>query len=39
MHTRKYGIRKHIDKTTIVALHQDYFGFNIEPKETVGEDN
>jgi hypothetical protein len=40
MHTRKYGIRKHRDKTTIiVALRQDYSGFNIEPKETAGEDN
>jgi hypothetical protein len=39
MHTRKEGIRKRTDKTTIVALHKDYPSFNIEPKGTVGEDN
>jgi hypothetical protein len=27
------------DKTTVVALHQDYLSFNIEPKGIVGEDN
>jgi hypothetical protein len=27
------------DKTTVVALYQDYPGFNIEPKGIVGEDN
>jgi hypothetical protein len=39
MHTSKYDYPQAHIYNTIVALHQDYLGFNIEPKEIVGDDD
>jgi hypothetical protein len=39
MHTRKDNYSQAHRYNTVVALHQDNPGFNIEPKETVGDDD
>jgi hypothetical protein len=39
MHTSKYDYSQAHKYNTIVALHQDYRGFNIKPKGTVGDDD
>jgi hypothetical protein len=39
MHTSKYDYPQAHRYTTVVALHQDYPSFNIEPKGIVGDDN
>jgi hypothetical protein len=38
MHTRKDNYPQAHRYNTVVALHQDNTGFNIEPKGTVGDD-
>jgi hypothetical protein len=39
MHTRKDKYPQAYRYNTVVALHQDNPGFNIEPKGTVGNDD
>jgi hypothetical protein len=39
MHTRKDNYPQAHRHNTVVALHQDNLGFNIEPKGTVGDDD
>jgi hypothetical protein len=39
MQTSKYDYLQAHKYNTVVALHQDYLGFNIEPKGTVADDD
>jgi hypothetical protein len=39
MHTSKYDYPQAHRYITIVALHEEYLDFNIEPKGTVGDDD
>jgi hypothetical protein len=39
MHTRKDNYPQAHRYNIVVALQQDNLGFNIEPKETVGDDD
>jgi hypothetical protein len=39
MHTSKYDYAQAHRYNTVVALHQDYLSFNIEPKGIVGDDD